>query len=97
MDDNHFWPVLVSYRKICVSTDIKRFKKAGRRHSVIIGYCKARKGRNDEAESALKQLLELVEDFETRGRHLIRTYVKVGEVVEMIVKGLQKAGLAGLG
>ena len=54
-------------------------------------------GRIDEAESALKQLLELVEDFETRGRHLIRTYVKVGEVVEMIVNGLQKAGLAGLG
>ena len=51
-------------------------------------------GRQDEAKAAVSQLLELEPDFATRGRLLISRYVKVDEVVDRIIEGLEKAGLA---
>jgi adenylate cyclase len=53
-------------------------------------------GRFDEAESAVKQLLKIEKDFETRGRALIIHYVKVDKIVDKIVEGLHKAGMAGI-
>jgi adenylate cyclase len=53
-------------------------------------------GRNDEAKSAVKQLLKIEKEFETRGRSLIGRYVKVDKTIDKIVEGLRKAGMAGL-
>jgi adenylate cyclase len=55
-----------------------------------------RLGRQDEADSAIKQLLELVPDFAARGRAIISGYVKVDDLVDRIVEGLREAGLADL-
>jgi len=55
-----------------------------------------RLGRRAEAITAIKQLLELVPDFTTRGRELISGYVKVDDLVDKIVEGLREAGLADL-
>jgi len=51
-------------------------------------------GRQKEAETAVGQLLKLEPDFTTRGRWLISRFVKVDEVVDRIIEGLEKAGLA---
>ncbi len=51
-------------------------------------------GRQSEAKKALSQLLKLEPDFATRGRWLVSRYVKVDEVVDRIIEGLEKAGLA---
>ena len=53
-------------------------------------------GRQDEAKTAVSQLLKLEPDFATRGRWLIRRYVKVDSLIDRIVEGLRKAGLTGL-
>ena len=53
-------------------------------------------GRQNEAKTAVSQLLKLEPDFATRGRWLIRRYVKVDSLIDRIVEGLRKAGLAGL-
>jgi adenylate cyclase len=53
-----------------------------------------RLGRQNEAKTAVGQLLELEPDFATRGRWLISRYVKVGDLVDTIIEGLRKAGLA---
>ena len=53
-------------------------------------------GREDEARAAVGELLKLDPDFATRGRQMIRNYVKVDEVADAIVEGLRKAGLADL-
>jgi len=50
-------------------------------------------GKIDEAESAIRQLLEIEQNFETQGRFLIRRYVKVEDIVDKVVEGLRKAGL----
>ena len=55
-----------------------------------------RLGRQNEAKTAVGQLLELEPDFATRGRWLISRYVKVDDLVDTIIEGLQKAGLADL-
>jgi adenylate cyclase len=55
-----------------------------------------RLGRHDEAKAAVSQLLELEPDFATRGRTLISRYVKVDGLVDAIIEGLRKAGLADL-
>ena len=55
-----------------------------------------RLGRHDEAKAAVSQLLELEPDFATRGRTLISRYVKVDALVDAIIEGLRKAGLADL-
>jgi adenylate cyclase len=53
-------------------------------------------GREDEARAAVSELLKLVPDFATRGRRLISRYVKVDDLVDKIIEGLRKAGLADL-
>ncbi len=53
----------------------------------------SRLGRNDEANSAIQQLLEIEPNFETQGHLLIRRYVKVEEIANKVMEGLRKAGL----
>jgi adenylate cyclase len=53
-------------------------------------------GRQDEAKAAVDQLLNLEPDFATRGRWLISRYVKVDDLVDKIIEGLRKAGMADL-
>ncbi len=53
-------------------------------------------GRKNEARTAVGELLKLEPDFATRGRRLISHYVKVDDLIDMIVEGLRKAGLADL-
>ncbi len=53
-------------------------------------------GRQNEAKTAVSQLLKLEPDFATRGRWLMRRYVKVDSLIDRIVEGLRKAGLDSL-
>ena len=53
-----------------------------------------RMGRQNEAKAAGSKLLELEPEFATRGRWLISCYVKVDDLVDTIIEGLRKAGLA---
>ncbi len=53
-----------------------------------------RLGRHSEAKTAIDDLLMLEPDFATRGRWLISRYVKVDDLVDTIIEGLRKAGLA---
>ena len=52
--------------------------------------------REQEARTAVGELLKLEPDFATRGRRLISHYVKVDDLVDTIIEGLRKAGLADL-
>ncbi|MBT8364270.1 MAG: hypothetical protein KJP23_06150, partial [Deltaproteobacteria bacterium] len=52
--------------------------------------------RQGEAKTALDQLLELEPDFKLRARRMIGRYVKVDDLVDKVVEGLQKAGVADL-
>ncbi len=51
-------------------------------------------GREEEAQTAVGQLLQLEPEFAGRGRQMIGRYVKVGDLVDRIIEGLRKAGLA---
>ena len=51
-------------------------------------------GRQKEATTAVSQLLELEPDFATCGPQLISRYVKVDALIDRIIEGLRKAGLA---
>jgi adenylate cyclase len=53
-----------------------------------------RLGGQNEAKAAVGRLLELEPDFTTRGRWLISRYLKVDDLVDTIIEGLQNAGLA---
>lgn len=53
-------------------------------------------GKQNEAKTAVSQLLKLDPDFTTRGRWLIGRYVKVDDLIDRIIEGLEKAGLAGI-
>jgi adenylate cyclase len=53
-------------------------------------------GRQNEAKAAVAQLLKLVPDFATRGRWIINRYVKVDALIDKVIEGLRKAGLADL-
>jgi len=53
-------------------------------------------GKQNEAQTAVNQLLKLVPDFAIRGRMLISRYVKVDAIVDRLIEGLQKAGLRDL-
>jgi adenylate cyclase len=55
-----------------------------------------RLGRQNEAKAAVGQLLELEPEFATRGRWMISRFVKVDDLIDTIIEGLQKAGLADL-
>jgi adenylate cyclase len=52
-----------------------------------------RLGRPKEAKKAVDQLLKLEPDFAARGRLLVNRYVKVDELIDMLIEGLRKAGL----
>jgi adenylate cyclase len=56
----------------------------------------SRLGRQTEARTAVDQLLKLQPDFSTSGRLLICRYVKIDDLVDKIIEGLRKAGLADL-
>lgn len=49
--------------------------------------------RRTEAKKAVDELLALVPDFERRGQSMIRRFAYLDEHVEMLMKGLRKAGL----
>lgn len=49
-------------------------------------------GRTDDAQPYLQKLLNLQPTFKDRGRHLIRRLLYSEENVDMVYKGLQKAG-----
>jgi adenylate cyclase len=53
-----------------------------------------RLGRQDEARTAVGEMLKLTPDFASRGRWLIGRYVKVDDLIDTIIEGLRKAGLA---
>ncbi len=53
-------------------------------------------GKEHEARAAVGELLKLEPDFVTRGRRLISHYVKVDDLVDMIIEGLRRAGLVKL-
>jgi hypothetical protein len=54
----------------------------------------AQMGRLDEARAALHDALTLQPDFARRPRHYIGNFVFQREVIEQIMDGLRKAGLA---
>lgn len=50
-------------------------------------------GRTKEAKNAVGELLKLEPDFESRGRELLGHYIKVGSLINKILKGLKKVEL----
>lgn len=50
-------------------------------------------GRNEEGKKYVEKLLELRPDFQSKGRMLIKRFVKFEDIVEFIVGGLEIAGL----
>jgi hypothetical protein len=50
-------------------------------------------GRIVEGKQAVEQLLVLKPDFPSRGRKLIKHYIKFDDIVEKMIEGLAKAGL----
>jgi len=50
-------------------------------------------GREQEARTAVDQLLKLEPDFAGQARQLISHYVKVDDLIDKIIEGLQKVGL----
>jgi hypothetical protein len=50
-------------------------------------------GRRGEGKTAVEDLLRLKPDFPTRGRVLIKHYIKFEDIVERVIDGLHKSGL----
>ena len=50
-------------------------------------------GRYEEGEQFVKTLLKLKSDFPSRGRILIKHYIKFEDIVERVIDGLHKSGL----
>jgi TolB-like protein len=50
-------------------------------------------GRYEEGKRAAEELLKLKPDFSSRGRVLIKHYIKFEEIVERVIDGLSKVGL----
>ena len=50
-------------------------------------------GRREEARGALNELMEVVPAFEKNGREIIRRIWHYEKPVELILEGLQKAGM----
>jgi hypothetical protein len=50
-------------------------------------------GRYEEGKQFVKSLLKLKPDFPSRGRILIKHYIKFDDIVERVIEGLQKVGL----
>jgi adenylate cyclase len=62
--------------------------------SVMRASCLGLLGRTEEARVEVAELLEGKPDFGVRGRTLIGHYIKHPEVMDLVVSGLEKAGLA---
>jgi len=54
----------------------------------------AQMGKEQEARTAVGELLDLVPDFQTQGQRLIGRYVKVDGLTYKIIEWLRKVGLA---
>lgn len=50
-------------------------------------------GRCKEGKQAVENLLKLKPEFPSRGRVLIKHYIKFEEIVERVIDGLRKSGL----
>lgn len=50
-------------------------------------------GRHEEGKKAVEKLLKLKPNFTSRGRILIKHYIKFDEIVDRIIDGLEKVGL----
>jgi len=50
-------------------------------------------GRYEEGKQFVENLLKLKPDFPSRGRALIRHYIKFEDIVERVIEGLRKSGL----
>jgi adenylate cyclase len=50
-------------------------------------------GRYEEGKQAVQKLLELKPDFPSRGRILIKHYIKFDDIVDRVIEGLSKIGL----
>ena len=50
-------------------------------------------GRYEEGRQAVERLLELKPDFPSRGRILIKHYIKFDDIVDRMIEGLKKVGL----
>lgn len=51
-------------------------------------------GRIEEGKRAAEELLTLKPEFQTRGRKLIKYYIKFDDIIEQVVDGLRKVGVA---
>jgi TolB-like protein len=51
-------------------------------------------GRNQEGKKAVEDLLKLKPDFSTRGRMLIKHYIKFDDIIGRLIEGLKKVGLS---
>ncbi len=54
-------------------------------------------GRYEEGKRAVEKLLELKPDFPSRGRILIKHYIKFDDIFDRIIDGLDKVGLSLIG
>jgi len=77
------------YQVALLNTDATFFWRA-----LMRATCLGHLGRVEEAKLAAAQLLNRKPDFASRGRTLIGRYIKFPDLVERIVDGLGKAGLA---
>jgi len=50
-------------------------------------------GRSKEGKLAVQELLQLKPEFPTRGRRLIKHYIKFDDIVDRVIEGLNKVGL----
>jgi hypothetical protein len=62
--------------------------------SVMRASCLGLLGRTSEAQAEVAELLAAKPEFATRGRVLLGYYIKFDEVMNPIVDGLARAGLA---
>jgi adenylate cyclase len=51
-------------------------------------------GRVEEGKQTVENLLKLKPDFPTRGRVLIKHYIKFEDILEKMIEGLKKVGLS---
>jgi adenylate cyclase len=50
-------------------------------------------GRIEEGQKAARELMALKPDFQSKGRRLIRYYIKFDEIIDRVVEGLTKVGV----
>ena len=50
-------------------------------------------GKCEEGKEFVKKLLELKPDFQSKGRFLIKNYIKFDDIVKRVIEGMHKVGL----